>query len=830
MTIQESLDKIYKDHKVVFWYDGDESMREHFEKLVLDGVEIIEVHNNEFSIKHQVLNSKKEKQFLLYFPFPEPPFTENWLLDLQLANREFNTDQEAMFLQEMGLDYDLKYLVKDHLEFFKNKDRRNKLLELIGEEESEKDIKFKMLAVVFGSNYPTLEAYIQSYATAFINGNDKIERELKRFNLDKLFWQSIERKFDYKSDNQNIYDFLIDTFSRNFSPTNKSRSVKETRILLSLWKDAISNQESFKKVSNKIEEDIQVQRKLESLNYQELLNDDLFKIIDLKIISDLCDLLVSDSISVDELQTCYKQRKNKYWYSEYNHFYDAISNASKLLNLIKMKANVSFKSIEESCSLYSKDLYKIDYHYRKFLLHYRATQQNRVLEALKDRVCKSYTNDWLNVVNEKVQNIIDDNNKWVNDSKYAQSAFYKVHAKSYVDKPHRLFVVISDALRYENGYQLVQELQAEKRYEAEIDYMVTGLPCYTQLGMASLLPHDQLNIHPKDCSVLVDGMSSAGTQARSKILNTNIKVRATAIAAENFMKMNAAGEGRKFAKDHDLIYIYHNRIDKVGDDKMTEDRVFEAVEEEIVFLKEVLKKIANVNGNHILITADHGYLYQHEILDNSDFSESKVSGDIWKENRRFIIGSDLSTSNAMHKFNGADLGLDSNTDVLITKNINRLRIKGAGSRYVHGGASLQEVVVPVIKVAKKREDTTKQVEVDIIKSTDKITTNILAVSFLQKELVSDKMLPRTIRASLQADDGSILSDIFNYVFDAKDGSERQREVKHRFQLSSIASGKYKNQRISLVLEEPVTGSSKWKEYEAYYYTLNISFTNDFDDF
>ena len=47
---------------------------------------------------------------------------------------------------------------------------------------------------------------------------------------------------------------------------------------------------------------------------------------------------------------------------------------------------------------------------------------------------------------------------------------------------------------------------------------------------------------------------------------------------------------------------------------------------------------------------------------------------------------------------------------------------------------------------------------------------------------------------------------------------------------SKASGKYKNQRVKLVLEEPVEGTTKWKEYKDYFYTLNISFTNDFDDF
>ena len=74
-----------------------------------------------------------------------------------------------------------------------------------------------------------------------------------------------------------------------------------------------------------------------------------------------------------------------------------------------------------------------------------------------------------------------------------------------------------------------------------------------------------------------------------------------------------------------------------------------------------------------------------------------------------------------------------------------------------------------------------------------------------------------------------LSDQFTYNFDIAEGTERMREVKHRFHLSSRASGKYKNQRVRLILEEPVEGTSKWKYYKDYYYTLNISFTSDFDE-
>jgi len=331
-------------------------------------------------------------------------------------------------------------------------------------------------------------------------------------------------------------------------------------------------------------------------------------------------------------------------------------------------------------------------------------------------------------------------------------------------------------------------------------------------------------------TVLVDGISSAGTANRAKILAQNSGVRATAIGAEDFMKMNASTEGREFVKQNDLIYIYHNRIDKVGDDKASEEKVFEAVEEEFDFLINLLKKIANMNGNNMIITSDHGFIYQHQTLDDSDFSNSTHAGDIWKDNRRFVLGKNLTHDDATLKYTANDLGLVGDTEILIPKSINRLRVKGAGSRFIHGGASLQEIVIPVLTISKQRQDTTSQVEIDIIKSNDRITTNILAVSFIQQNLVNATTLPRTIRAAIYADDNELLSDRFIYNFDIEDGSERQREVKHKFQLLSKASGKYKNQRVKLLLEEPVEGSSKWREYKRFLYTLNISFSNDFDNF
>ncbi len=827
-NIQSSLEKIFQKHRVVFWYDEQEKLREQFDAFQQEDTEKRVVQGNEFAIKYAVLREMPGRKFLLYFPNSEPPLQENWLLDIQLAHKVFHTDEAAMFVQELELDFYFKDLVSAHIEFFRSKERRAKLKELLAGQENEQAIRFRMLAVVFKTSHASLEAYIQSYASAFLQGDDQMEKDLERFELQEFFWRGLHRKFDYHAEQPSIYDFLLEVFARNFSLTNAGRSVKETRILLSLWKDARSYQKVFRQLSHRIAEDLKVKSLLQDAAPEELLQDDLFQEIDRKLIYELATRLLDDSVSLEKLLSDIKARENKYWYEDFKDFYSCLEHAGQLFDKINRIAGVPISTVEEAAREYAADWYQVDYHYRKFIYHHRQTGQDRVLHPLSEKVQKIYTNSWLLDLNNKLQDRINPMEQWLQQSARAQSGFFQHHVTPFTTKPQRLFVVISDALRYENGWQLYQEIQSEKRYDATLEYMITGLPSYTQLGMAALLPHEQLQIDPSSCNVLADGILTTGIQGRTKVLEKESGVRAVAIKAEDFVKMNAHTEGRGFVKEYDLIYIYHNRIDDVGDNTTSEDKVFEAVEEEIVFLKEILRKIANVNGYNIFITADHGYIYQHEVLEESEFTVADVQGEVWKKTRRFILGKKLEASAALKHFSGKAVRLNEDLDVLVTKGINRLRVKGAGSRYVHGGASLQEIVVPLIKVSRKKEDTTSVVEVDIIKSTDRITTNILAVSFLQKELISGKLLPRQLRAFFKAEDGTKLSDIFTYTFDAAEGSERQRELKHRFQLSSLASSTYKNQRVTLLLEEPVDSSSRWKEYKSYYYTLSLLYGDEFD--
>ncbi|SFI77959.1 TIGR02687 family protein [Kaistella treverensis] len=825
--IEEALIKLFGKHRIIFWYDENNELMDQYDELSLEQVRKIHVQGNEFEVKHIVVKQFPTEKFLLYFNTKRPVNEENWLLDLELAHYLFQTDQEAMFLQEMGLGYHLKELVGNHLEFFKAKDRRQKLKEYIDRDDDFFNIQYKMLAILFGTENISLPTFVHTFASSFIDQSDRYEKDLDRFNLKEFFWKEIERKYKYFNSTPSIYDFLLEVFANNFTLGQNSKLSKESRLLLSLWKDTFQFREYFGKISDQIAADTDVEAKLNSAKIEDILSDDSFKLIDLKIIHELVHLISIEEISVEKVGQIVKERENKFWYREYENFYQSTLYAAQLISLIRKYGNSKYDSFAEGVADYAKRLYEVDQTYRKFVWSYRKTNQNKVLSELSAKIEKVYSNDWLMVYGNNWQSVIDKMTKW--ESPHIQSQFYNTHLKSSFQKQQRLFVIISDAFRYECAEEFTRRLQTENRYEATITPMVSSLPSYTNLGMASLLPHRKLTIQEDTDAVFADGMSTQGVQSRTKVLETNAGSRATAIKAEDFMRMNSAKEGREFVKQYDLIYIYHNRIDKTGDDKVSETKVFEAVEEEMVFLMDMLKKINNMNGYNMFITSDHGFIYQHHELDESDFSTSKHSGEIWKENRRFIIGKNLSNDEVTKKFNGENIGLQEGVDVLIPKSINRLRVKGAGSRFVHGGSTLQEIVIPVIKISKRRQDTTTQVDIDIIKSTDKITTNLLAVSFIQTDLVSNQVLPLTIRAVIRAEDGEDLSDQFKFKFDIGEGSERQREVKHRFQLSSKASGKYKNQRVKLIIEEPVDGSTKWKLYKEFYYTLNISFTNDFDD-
>ena len=831
--IQESIDKLMQQHRVLLWYDAEQKFTEEFEALKITNGEKLTVQNNELAVKYKVLRQQPNQKYLIYLPHPKPEDIDNWLLDLELAYHVYHTDQQALYLQELGLGYSLKEWITEHLEFFNNKQRLNRFAQLLDAEDTETLLTIKLMQVVFGSEYSTVESFLWQYASAFVQDKHAaIQKELERFGLKEAFWRGVSQRYGYSNDNSGIYDFLIGAFSKNFTLTSTQSNLnKETGVLLSNWKDAKSFEETFGTLSKKIQKDLGIEEKLDNAAIEDVLNDDLFELVDRKIISELVSMIISDTIDHKRLDTIIKRRQSRYWFDLYHHFYKAIEEAFFLLLFIRKHEKLKILDFDAGLEMYTTSLYEADLRYRKFIEYYRLTGQNNVLNSLYIYINKAYNNSWVLKLGDCWQEVIDKQTEYPYSATLSQRLFFKRDIRPFIGEK-KLFVIISDAFRYECGVELHEAIQKENRFVSTLKYQFAGLPSYTQLGMASLLPHGKIQFGGNSDDILVDGQSTKGIDARRKILQAGSGVRATTISAEELMKLASKGQdARDLVTQNDLIYIYHNRIDKVGDEKTSEEKVIDAAREEISFLIDLIKKIKNMNGYNVVITADHGFLYQNEPLLDSDFADAEVDGDIYKFNRRFVLGKGLHYKSNVKSYSAMQLGIESDIEVLIPKSINRLRVQGAGSRYIHGGSSLQELVIPVIHVTAKREDTISKVDIDILnKTNNRISTNLQGVQFYQTKPTAEQLLGKTIKGYFKAEDGEVISDVFNYTFDSSSTHAADREKYHSFQISSKASSQYKNKTVYLILEEQIDSTSTWVEYKKYPYTVNISFTSDFDDF
>jgi uncharacterized protein (TIGR02687 family) len=352
--------------------------------------------------------------------------------------------------------------------------------------------------------------------------------------------------------------------------------------------------------------------------------------------------------------------------------------------------------------------------------------------------------------------------------------------------------------------------------------MVSSLPSYTQLGMASLLPHKTLSIGDKNDIVSVDGISSSGTANRDKILKS-YDANAKAIGYEAFLKLGR-DEGRALAKSSSVIYIYHDEIDKMGE--KNEIKTFDAVQSTFETITKIVKQISNFNGSNIFITADHGFLYTNRPTAESEFCQVDSTGSI-KLNRRFIIGKDLNDNTCTTKYEGKALGIEGDNEFLIAKSINKIRVQGGGNRFVHGGATLQELVIPLIQIKKKRVADVKEVNVDIIPLRD-VSTNTVNVSLYQSEVVNEKTKPITLKISFESSDGVALSDEFKHTFDSQEQYDTNRETKFRLTFKQDVTA-YNNQTIKLVARKILEGSNETPVYKQLPVKLALSIFNDFDD-
>jgi uncharacterized protein (TIGR02687 family) len=826
-TVKPHLERRFTDHRVVFWHDPEGQYATDLDNLDLPGVTTLRVANDEYGLKYRLLQEQPDDKILVYRSGQVPAGIGNWLLDLELAYGVFTADRSSLISQDLGLNADgIDEVVQEHEKFFKAGKRVQSLKALLTPEDDAARLRAKMTAVVLNQKEHSLLEITRTLLSESAKGQHTKHDALTDHGLDDFYWRGVASIYGYESASPSIDDFILWIFRKAIDGFKSERpgGLQNIQLDFASLRNDRRSQDALSTLAKRASADLDYKTTIEDLTFRDLVSIDLFPETDRKIIADLARAVTEQTVTAREVAEVVRARQSSVWIDGYRPLYTAIGAAAELLSELST-IDLTLSSFDEALERYRADWFRIDQLYRQFTYARRSFEGPHPLDPLREQVEKRYTNKFVYELGNAFQQQVDAAEQWASSTFRSQRSFYDDYVEQLVREEKKAIVIISDALRYEVAEELGSRIRRENRFDADLHAVLGVLPSYTQLGMAALLPHRTLKHSPDGKLVLADDQPTNSTGSRSKVLES---VGGTAIQAEDFKALSPE-ERREHFKNNRVLYVYHDVIDATGDKQGTERRLFEAAEQALSELVDLVKKAANANATNIFVTADHGFLFQDEQLPEQFFLSEAPQGDnILVKNKRYVLGHGLKVDFAFTTFSSVQLELDSDIEVQIPKSIQRLRLPGGGSRYVHGGATLQEVVVPVLAVNKKRRSDTRLVNVKVLPDTDKITTGQLVVKLFQSEPVSDKVQARVLRAGLYVGETLISTDPPpELTFDSISTEQRDRYQSIQLLLNKDAND-YNNRAVEFRLEERIPNTNHWRVYEKAMYTLKRSFTSDFD--
>lgn len=815
-TFNRALSEGRKRH-IVFWYDENNEFYEDIDELVLENIRLLKLtENNSFTIKYEIEKADTNSHFLIYSNMQKPSPRQNWLLDIMKYSTEFSTDKVSLIMRELGVKEDtLKGVFKKYLKFFNNKERLATFASYGINDFSEEKVDIAVLSVLCKLGVNNLDSVLKALLTEQLSEKNKYIEAIKKFGDIDALWKLIEKRYGFSIQEKKLEKLLMFFMVTNLSYTLEGPIPKA-------WKDYVSNKKGdcfvfinhfmnhsttskvYDRLANNIESKLNIIEQMKGWDIDNYLKCDTFKVFDNAVINKLTEQLVNSIEDYDRYKNIILERRKLHWFKKYEMQYEALNAAIELFKAKKeLGGTIRQYNAYQLIDKYTKEYYVIDMAYRRFYAAFDSIEHKEGLMTLREKVENTYVNWYLNELSIKWSNSIDEELKgnWNISGLNQQKDFYELYIKPIISRGERVFVIVSDALRYEAAKEYSNILNVERKAFTQIDHLQGVIPSYTKLGMASILPHKNIELD-EHWEVIVDGINSSGTENRQKILSIYCE-EAMAIQYKALKEMTR-NEFRKTFTGKKLIYIYHNSIDARGDHAATESEVFSAVDDTFKELRTLINElINNVSASNIFITSDHGFIYKRGTLTESDKTKRDME-DAEAINRRFII------SNRKEAIEGTTcfslnyiLGEASSKYVITPRGSNRFKIQGQGANYVHGGAMLQEIVIPVIKFkndrSKHSRNDIKKVEVKLTNISRKITSNITHLEFFQTEKVEAKKIPLRLKAYFADEEGSRISNENIIIADSKSLNPEERTYKEKFVLKNMAYDKTK--KFYLILED-----------------------------
>ena len=835
------------DRRIIFWYDSEREFESMLDELNLPDVKILRLTgNNFFEAKMLLCETDTTSNYLVYDPLTYKKREDNWLRDVQLYSEEFRADLISIQMDELHIPQTvpLRRTVKLYQSFFANKERTAKLAALNTHYETAAQLHIDIMAVLSSAESNTVQGLICALLcdSPDEEENNALQNIIKFGNLNVLK-DMLAKYTGYYAEDINLSDLTAHLILSALSVglpadvlagMDKYISVDRQTFcydVIDEW--AFSEQRSkLMSIAEEVEQRFRLSERLQKQEITALMEVDCLPCVDECIIAHYMNEISENVVKSSDILEVVEKRRTGKWYHTFAVYYDGLYALAQMHTFyLDHIAGFHYGTAEQLWKAYCEELYQMDSYYRAFHIAFRKSMKSALSDLddlfknVADAAERLYKNWFLTELNSQWCSLIrsDMENSGLCPALPQQADFYSREIMPFIRNKNRVFVIVSDAFRYETAIELNKKLLRETNGTATISSMQSVFPSLTKYGMAALLPHDELQL-TEGQHILCDGMNTDGTENRCQILKKSCPDN-VAVAYESLLSMKTA-QRRELISGSEVVYIYHNKVDAVGDKSLTEHHVFDACTEAVEELTGLVKLIVNsMNGTNILITADHGFLYSYKTLEESDKAErSIVSGEILELHRRCIIAQQDATSDYLMRI--PMLNFNSKFTGFAPLEAIRMKTNGGGEHFVHGGISLQECCVPVItfrniKAGSKQFVDIRKVPITLLSRTRKIANNIFSLEFYQQEAVSGKVVPATYELYFCDEQGDSVSDVQKLIADKTTDNVQERVFRVRFTLKGREFNGSEPYYLNITDKE--TGELK----EHIEFSIKIAFANDF---
>ncbi|MBT2926805.1 BREX-1 system phosphatase PglZ type A [Vibrio anguillarum] len=900
--ISQGLLAKFDNCRLVFWQDTDEEFTSQLEELSIDGIEVIRIDDfSHFQVKERIELLEPDTRFVLYSTKETSKPERDWLYDIRLYSENFYADSSSMILNELGMRMEFRPVVANYRAFFTNKSRVARLKKLLPHNANKEELELALIAATLKVESATFITILLDLLAKLSSDAEpqSLFKELEKYNLVDTFWHFASNTVGYnieKADSEEsqqqpdladlaaklllteCYQSLINSgvsntsdilvrFTQHLLPIslnefgkrdNSERSgvnSSKRATAVSLIKNMRENRSmsaAYNKLAKEVEQEFELKQVLSMVKSpRHLQRVETFEYAEQQFIVLLAQQLNElEQVEVDALISHRLSTHWTYHQPNYSSILKAIRAAKHFYSLKhKYIDGFEYASAKDMYRAYENELYKFDSAYREFCEHSLKVAHNGSdilkMTGLVGDIETLYVDWYLHDLAIAWDKLVDDEkllDKWKIPGVPNQYDFYRhqVEGLFNTSQVKKVFVIISDALRYDVAHAISDEINNEERFAAELKSQLGVVPSYTQLGMASLLPYNKLTAHiGSKVEYKADGISVHGTENRQKIL---AKRNGLAFKASEVLSWTNE-EGRKKVHDARIVYIYHDRIDAIGDKAVTENQTFEACAETISEIKLLVERIINrLNGSRVLVTADHGFIFKSSDVVESDKTALTVKpkGAV-EAKKRYIIGESLPSEDFYRQAKmaaTANLTIDarqqgaencSDAEFIVPRGSNRFNFVG-GAKFIHGGIMPQEICVPVIQVKqlKTEKQQTKHAKerVPVVPLSNPIRLVSLAdkIELFQAGAVGNKYMARELEIWIEAPNGQVVSHKQKMLFDAT--SERQEDRKRSVVIMLSGSGFGRTISYKLMMRD-VTQPNKTIDLQPHSVTIDIAIEDDF---